>query len=205
MSGPRVTFTDWRGSALVYLVVWLTPAYLASALTHSWRPFMLAPFIYFAMMAQHKLHRAVRLTTLAKYVEIDAHAELRAFKVLTALAAVCLGLAYLAGAGAAAAGVAGLTFLAVMLYSGPLHTEPWIGACHYLGTIACFMTVRFPTLPEAVLCAGFSCLVWMLHKGLRIVTGDYGDVPVPFRHLAEVFAAWGLGVALLVVGLGLLR
>ena len=201
----RVTFTDWRGSLLVYAVIWLTPVYLAWVFTGSAAPWLLAPFIYLVMMAQHKLHRARGLTTAARYERIDAARESRWFAGLLAAAYTYLA-AVAAAAGALGVNTVGLLLAAataalIMLYSGPLHREWWIGVTHWLGTVSAFATARPPTLPEALFAAGFSSLVWMLHKGLRIVTGDYGPVPVELRHMLEVFAAWGLAVALLLASI----
>jgi len=206
VAAKRVTFTDWRGSLLVYAVIWLTPVYLAWVLTKSWAPWLLAPFIYLVMMAQHKLHRATRMTTAARYEDIDVVSEWVWFLRFMLAAGLYAGLLLVYGIvyrewsivlGTLAA-IA--TMFMIMLYSGPMHREWWIGVCHYSGCLAAWLMTGAPlTIPAAVGMAGFSALIWMLHKGLRIVTGDYGQVPVEFRHMAEVFVAWAIGVALLLV------
>ena len=201
---PRVTFTDWRGSLLVYASIWLTPVYLAYAYTRSIYTWLLAPFIYLVMMAQHKLHRATRLTTAARYEEIDTEREQRGFTLFYIVAAAYWSVLVAASlVGILPLRLPGLelalaTAVLIMLYSGPLHKEWWIGVTHWLGTISVTAAVASNvSLGYLLLTSGFSSLVWMLHKGLRIVTGDYGQVPVEFRHVAEVFAAWMLAVLLI--------
>ena len=200
----RVTFTDWRGSLLVYASIWLTPVYLAYAYTRSIYVWLLAPFIYLVMMAQHKLHRAMKKTTAARYEQIHTSTELLWFYRFYTMAAVYWILVAMASlAGMLPLRLPGLelamvTAALIMFYSGPLHREWWIGVTHWLGTISATAAVASTvSLGYLLLTGGFSSLVWMLHKGLRIVTGDYGQVPVEFRHVAEVFAAWMLAVLLI--------
>jgi len=202
----RVTFTDWKGSLIVYFAIWLVPLYFAflwsGNLTAS---LVMAPFIYLTMMAQHKLHRAVKLTTAAKYEEIDEHREWRWFWYLLIAAGIYDGFVVAPLCNTLASTLAAITAVMIFLYSGPLHREWWIGVCYFMGFLACYTACsggQLPHLWQMLVFAGISSWCVMLHKGLRIVTGDYGQVPVEFRHIVHVFIAWVVGLVLLLLGLG---
>jgi len=194
---PRVTFTDWRGSLIVYTTIWLVPAYYTLAITGNWLAFLaIAPYIFLVMMAQHKLHRATKMTTVAKYTAIDCWREFQWFQRFMIMAAVYAGFVLLL-INMFAAWLAIITALMICLYSSKLfHREPWIGICYYMGFLTCYWLAAggLPPLREALIFAGIASHCTMLHKGLRIVTGDYGPVPVPPKLLFEVLGMWVTGV-----------
>lgn len=193
------SFTTRKNQIVVLLLWWWVPIYLAMMMSGVYdvvKAVLLAIGILGALIFQHEWHKWIGASSS---------------KEPGSLGAACGGLALAAGAGIA------LTFLSTpliwlwaliglaccALYS-IIHHEiigglGWVAAFYGSYTV---LTCRIlPPLGDALAILGLGILQGLAIYMYRVMTGDYGQVPLPMKELLKLIV-W-LFIGTMVMGIGL--
>lgn len=203
MESRKVTFTDFASTLLVY-PIWLLPTLIAVAYTYpNVDLFKLVVFALLVFVGQNLQHRFHRFMGKSTFKAVNPQHEKILVILLTTLSLPLLTLIFLVDLSSALLSIVCLAVCFAYTIIEPLKEYLWILLGFLFEFIAAyrFLSLTFPQLSWVLLHSGICLMIGSWLVGYRIMTGDYGEVPLSQKNVYQHVLALLIAVPLLALGI----
>jgi hypothetical protein len=199
----RVTFTDFAGTLMVF-PIWLMPSFIAVAYLYphvSWvKFFFFALLVFVGQNFQHHFHRLMGRSTF-KALNAQKEKQFVMFFILCAFS-LLLGIGLIDVFSFLLSSACLLVSFAYTLVQ-PFKEYVW-GVSGFTCEFAAayrFLSLSFPSFGSLLLHTGITLLVGSWLVGYRVMTGDYGAVPLSSKNVMQHMLALTIAVPILALGI----
>jgi len=199
----RVSFTDFIGTLMVY-PIWLMPTLIAVAYAYPYvdlvKLFLFSLLVFLGQNLQHRFHRFMGKST---FKAPDPQNEKKLVILLTSVSLPLLGIICSIDVWSFLLSVICLTVCFAYTVIKPLKEYLWVilGFTFEFITAYRFLSLTFPSIGWITLHSGISLMISSWLVGYRVMTGDYGPVPLSPKNVLQHALALIIAVPFLALGI----